>query len=269
MIVASNPPNSRKAQRVATPSTLEAPATAPAASPRRAQQMYERIVASIVEHRLRPGTKLPEERLAALFEVSRTQVRNVLQRLAHEGLVEQQLNRGAFVAAPSRAYSREIFEARRLIEPWLVQRVCECARGRRLAPLRRVLRDEQAARRAGDRHAIVRHSGEFHRVLADLAGNQPLAKSIHELSTQTCLAILLYHAPTAESCRADEHAAIVEAIARGDAPAARRLMSEHLEHIEQSLSEQPVVADVDGLDVLLGLPSGAPDVHTGSRRGVR
>ena len=61
-----------------------------------------------------------------------------------------------------------------------------------------------------------------------------------------------------------EHAA-----KRRETPAARRLMSEHLEHIEHSLSEQPVVADVDGLDVLLGLSPGAPDAHTGSRRGVR
>ncbi|HPU53024.1 MAG TPA: GntR family transcriptional regulator, partial [Burkholderiaceae bacterium] len=51
----------------------------------RTRRMYERILSSFAEHRLAPGTRLREERLAELFEVSRTQVRQVLQRLEHEG----------------------------------------------------------------------------------------------------------------------------------------------------------------------------------------
>ena len=229
--------------------SLDAPSAAP---PTGAQAMYERVVSAIVEQRLRPGTKLPEQKLAARFAVSRTQVRKVLQRLAHEGMVELQLNRGAFVAAPSRAYTQEIFAARRLIEPWLVQRLCTVRSGRALAPLRRVLIEERRARKAGDRHAIVRASGQFHRVLAELAGNPPLTKAMHELTAQTCLAILLYHTPTAMSCRDDEHAAIVAAIARGDASEACKLMRTHLDHIEGALAESPAAAP-DPLDPLAAL----------------
>ncbi len=222
----------------------------PGAAAAGAQAMYERVVSAIVEQRLRPGTKLPEEKLAARFAVSRTQVRRVLQRLAHEGMVELRLNRGAFVAAPSRAYTQQIFMARRLIEPWLVQRLCAGRRGRALAPLRRVLLEERRARKAGDRHAIVRASGEFHRVLAELAGNPPLAKTMHELTAQTCLAILLYHAPTAVCCRNDEHAAIVAAIARGQAGEACELMRTHLDHIEGALAEPLPAAAPDPLAAL-------------------
>jgi DNA-binding GntR family transcriptional regulator len=229
--------------------------TPPAASTVGAQAMYERVVTAIVEQRLRPGTKLPEEKLAARFAVSRTQVRKVLQRLAHEGMVELRLNRGAFVAAPSRAYTQQIFMARRLIEPWLVQRLCAGRRGRALAPLRRVLLEERRARKAGDRHAIVRASGEFHRVLAELAGNPPLAKAMHELTAQTCLAILLYHAPTAVCCRDDEHASIVAAIARGEEGEACQLMRTHLDHIEGALAEPASAAAPDPLAAL------APHVH--------
>jgi DNA-binding GntR family transcriptional regulator len=209
--------------------------------------MYERVVAAIVEQRLRPGTKLPEEKLAARFAISRTQVRKVLQQLAHEGVVELQPNRGAFIAAPSRAYTRELFAARRLIEPWLVERLCAGKRGRTLAPLRRVLLEEQRARKAGDRHAIVRASGQFHRVLADLAGNPPLTKAIHELTAQTCLAILLYHAPTVVCCRNDEHACIVAAIARGATAEACELMRVHLDHIEAALAGSPSSVSSDPL----------------------
>lgn len=234
------------------------PPVAVAASPRD-ERIYARIVTAIVEQRLRPGTKLTEERLARMFAVSRTQVRKVLQRLALEGLVEAQPNRGAFVAAPSRAYTQQIFAARRLIEPWLVKRVCAVARGSKLAPLRQVLDEERRARKAGDRDAIVRYSGEFHRVLADLAGNPPLAKTLRELTAQTCLAILLYHAPTAVACRDDEHRAIGAAIARGDAVTACALMRRHLEHIEGSLGPRPRPAAVDPLDTLLDLATDAHD----------
>jgi DNA-binding GntR family transcriptional regulator len=51
----------------------------------------------------------------------------------------------------------------------------------------------------------------------------------------TCLMIFLYDAPTATSCRADEHSQIIEAIAKRDSARAQRLMLEHLDHIESSM----------------------------------
>ena len=52
---------------------------------------------------------------------------------------------------------------------------------------------------------------------AELAGNSALARNMRELSVLTCLMIFLYDAPTSESCRADEHSQIIEAIAKRDA----------------------------------------------------
>ena len=63
--------------------------------------IYERLVAAIFEHRLAPGMKLGEEGLAAVFGVSRARIRAVLPRLAHEGLVTLEPNRGAFVTQPT------------------------------------------------------------------------------------------------------------------------------------------------------------------------
>src|SRR5688572_18796968 len=85
--------------------------------------IFERVLASIFEHRLPPGTKLGEEQLAAIFGVSRARIRRVLPRLAHEGVVTLEPNRGAFVARPTVADAREVFEARKLIEPGIVARL--------------------------------------------------------------------------------------------------------------------------------------------------
>lgn len=217
--------------------------------------MYESIVAAIVEHRLAPGTRLREERLAELFKVSRTQVRPVLQRLEHEGLVERQPRRGAVICAPDRQASAEIFAARRLVEPWLVKCVCEQRDRVGLKRLERIVRDEERARASGDRRAEVRLSGDFHRELAAIAGNAPLAKLMNDLSVRTCLAILASGASTVRTCREDEHEKLVEAMTRGDAKAAARLMTEHLDHIESALDmPAPPVAD----DELAGLLDPAP-----------
>src|SRR5947199_8340847 len=58
-------------------------------------EIYERIVSAIFEHRLAPGTKLGEDRLAAIFGVSRSRIRPALARLAHEKLVRLEPNRWA------------------------------------------------------------------------------------------------------------------------------------------------------------------------------
>ena len=85
--------------------------------------IFDRILQAVLEHRLPPGTKLVEDRLAELFDTSRAQVRDVLARLADEGVVTIIPNRGACIASPTAEETREVFEARRLIEPALVRRL--------------------------------------------------------------------------------------------------------------------------------------------------
>lgn len=70
-------------------------------------------------------------------------------------------------------------------------------------------------------------------------------RTMRELSTLTCLIIFLYDAPTAMSCRADEHTEIVDAIAKRDIAKANKLMLAHLEHIEHSLKLDSQSVEVD------------------------
>jgi len=208
-------------------------------------EIYEQIYVAIVEHRLRPGTKLVEERLADIFGVSRARVREVLARLAHEQVVDLFPQRGAYVAKPTIEQAIDVFEARRLIEPAVVRRLIEHLTPERVARLRQHQALELDARRREDKRAIVRLSGEFHTLLAEQAGNSALARQMRELATLTCLIIVLYDAPTASSCLADEHSAIIEAIAHRDVPRAQALMLEHLDHIEHSLRLEPASEEVD------------------------
>ena len=213
--------------------------------------IYARLLAAIFEHRLPPGTKLGEDRLAAIFGVSRARIRRVLPRLAHERLVTLEPNRGAFVAKPTVADALENFEARRLIEPGIVARLMAGAGRAEIARLRQHVLAERKARGAGNSLEIVRLSGEFHVLMADLAGNTVLARTMRELALVTCLIIALYDAPEVPHCRSGEHGEIVDAIAAGDQAKAVRLMIEHLDHVEAGLDlSTPVRKRIDLESVL-------------------
>jgi len=198
-------------------------------------EIYERIYVAILEHRLHPGTKLGEEKMADIFGVSRARIREVLARLAHEQIVELFPQRGAYVAKPSIEQARDVFEARRLIEPAVLRRLVETLTPDKIQRLRQHVELEADARRRGDKRAVIRLSGEFHTVLAELAGNSALARTMRELCMLTCLTIFLYDAPTAQSCRDDEHQSIIDAVAKRDRARAEKIMMDHLDHIEGSL----------------------------------
>jgi DNA-binding GntR family transcriptional regulator len=217
------------------------------------EAIYERMLTAIFEHRLPPGTKLGEDRLAGIFGVSRARIRSVLPRLAHEGVVRLEPNRGAFVAQPSVAEARDVFETRRILEPAIARKLA-LDRSRRgdLAPLRQHVAAEARARAVGDTRAVVRLSGEFHILLAERSGNEVLAKTMRELASLTCLIIALYDKPSVPSCLGEEHGQIVDALAAGNGDRAARLMLEHLNHVESNLDlTLPDSAPVD-LEVALG-----------------
>lgn len=213
--------------------------------------IVERITSAILEHRLKPGTKLGEDRLATIFGTNRARIREALARLAHELMVELIPQRGAFVARPTVEQARDVFEARRLIEPALIRRLIAHPDPSKLQRLRAHLAREAEARTQQDTRAIIRLSGEFHQLIAQLAGNGALERAMRELSVLTCLIISLYDAPTSTSCRVDEHEQIVDAIERGDVRLAEKVVLTHLRHIEDSVDLDEEAGNAQ-LEAILG-----------------
>lgn len=202
-------------------------------------EIYERILMAIMEHRLLPGMQLVEERLANIFNVSRTKIREAVGRLVHDCIAINIPQRGAFVASPSIHEAHEVFAARRLIEPALMRQVALTATPRQIASLRAHVARETSTRASDKPHAIIPLSGEFHLLVAEMAGNSFLARTLRELESLSCLIIILYDSPKGHSCPYDDHAKLVDAIEAHDGDRAAELMLHHLDHIEESLDLEP------------------------------
>jgi len=200
-----------------------------------AEQVYQQISEAILEQRLRPGTKLGEQSLSEIFGVNRPIVRRALMRLSYENLVEVRPHRGAFVASPTPEEARQVFEARRVVEDWIVRRCAERADTDALARLRRQADVEAQTAAEGARVRWVRLSGEFHLELARMAGNDRLGRFLEDLVAQTSLIISLYGNAADSVCCNDDHSRIVAAIAAGDGEAAADLTRAHLEACENAL----------------------------------
>ena len=213
------------------------PDSAPAADDR-AMAIRDHLRDAIVEHRLAPGTKLSEAEVGKLFDVSRTVARAALQSLAFEELVRGERNRGAFVASPSPDEAQQLFEARRQIEAGIARAAAERAGpgdfarfdACREAEGRLLLERGPTARRAA-----IRASGEFHLLLAQVAGNAIMQRFMEELIARSSLVIALYGRTGASSCGHNEHGDIVDALRSRDGDGAARLVLLHIDHIEADL----------------------------------
>lgn len=220
--------------------------------------IYERMVATILDHRLSPGTKLVEDKLATAFGVSRTRIRPVLVRLANEQIVTLTPNRGAMVAQPTQTEAREVFEVRRMIEPTLIECFIATCSPADLAVLKRCISEEEAARLAGDMRRAIRLAGDFHLHIANASGHQTLGRILRELVSRTSLILMTYsnnHAQVraeATACGCEEHRALLDAIRLREPREATRLMRKHLNQLESQLQFTSFPGETPDLMVLFG-----------------
>jgi DNA-binding GntR family transcriptional regulator len=207
-------------------------------------QIVESVVTAIVERRLMPGTKLVEQQIADVFSVSRTVVRQALNRLSRDGLVRLEPARGAFVAMPSIEEARQVFEVRRLVEGGLARQLAARIAAPQLAQLRAHLRDERNAVARSDVSGRTHLLADFHVVLARLNGNEVLARVISDLLSRSQLISLMYQSSHSAEHSQAEHVEIVDALQRRDGRAAARLMEQHITSVEQNLRVNPQIPDL-------------------------
>ncbi|WP_310625450.1 GntR family transcriptional regulator [Limnohabitans sp.] len=198
--------------------------------------IVDALTKAIVEHRLHPGTKLAEQKLADHFGVSRTLIRQALFQLVQKRLIRMEPARGAFVATPSSDEARQVFAVRRMIEVEMTRSFVRGATPAQIKALKEHVAEEKAAVSRGDVPGRTDLLGDFHVRIAELMGNDVLAQILSELISRCALITLLYQSTNAAEHSVEEHAEILKAISAKDEKLAVRLMDEHLRHVEESLT---------------------------------
>lgn len=207
-------------------------------------RIVESITAAVVERRLMPGTKLSEQKLADIFQVSRTLVRQALNQLSRDRLVTLEPARGAFIAMPSVDEARQVFQVRAMLEGSMARQLAARITDRQIAELRAHLRDEAAAVARPDVPGRTRLLADFHVVLARMLGNEVLAQLLADLLSRSSLIALMYQSAHSAAHSQDEHVLIVDALDKRDGRAAAKLMEQHITALEQNLRLDPHTADL-------------------------
>ncbi len=181
----------------------------------------------ILHGEVAPGERLNEVEIAAELGVSRGPIREALQRLASDGLVELQAHRGAFVRRLGPGEVRDLFEVRLALETTVARLAAQRATDAQRADL------DALVRAGGDPigHADVRFQGarDLHARLAEATGNTALI--VHVTLVNQELRLLRTRSgevPARAEHAVAEHAAIVAAVRAGDAEGAAAAMDAHL-----------------------------------------
>lgn len=208
-------------------------------------KVLDQIRQDILSCGFQPGEELREAELADRYAVSKSPVRDALQRLQFEGLVETEPRRGHRVTPISVADARDILEMRETLELAAAKRMVRDASEEDLAGL-----DAWREADVSDIRAFASYNRGFHVALSDLSGNRRLAEEMRRLLDayeRLCLVSL-------ERLRADQgdmgqaledHCDLIDALQARDARAAARISQRHVRRsrgqIMKGLENRPIV----------------------------
>ncbi|WP_206673621.1 GntR family transcriptional regulator [Pseudactinotalea terrae] len=202
-------------------------------APRRVlgDEVHATLTALIMDHTIAPDTRLNIEALARDLGVSPTPVREALARLESDGLVAKEPLRGyRTTAVLTPGELAQVFEFRRLVEPWAAAQAAERRTADDVIALRAELASAPAATTGSDyAHyaALAQHDQRFHTMLLRLAGND-VALAAFERTRAHLHQFRYAFSASMTACALTEHRAIVDAIEAGDSRAAQAAMTAHL-----------------------------------------
>lgn len=201
---------------------------------------YATLREHILKRRFASGDRIHVDELAAQLGVSRTPIREALNLLAAEGLVDIVPRSGTFVASVSERDVEEVFELRICLEALAAERVARRGLSEvEAADLGRILRRAREGASPEERamsHAEANRA--FHLRIVELSGNRKLAQIYPALNAHTMMTFVHNASPAwVERWELElaEHQRIVDALARGDDAGAREAMEAHLRRGRESL----------------------------------
>ncbi|MGZ9810833.1 GntR family transcriptional regulator [Pseudoroseicyclus sp. H15] len=195
-------------------------------------QVADRIRAAILSGRLKPGEPLVETALAEQMTVSRAPIREAIQILENDGLVETIAYKGKRVKPLTAREVEEIYSLRSAYEVMAVRRIIE--RGADASALRPLCDEMQRAAEADDLEALTAADEAFHRTLIQIADHDLLLASWRNLYLRIhqIMALRMRHRPTLAEIAAN-HSPIVDALEAQDKELAMKLIADHTRNLNE------------------------------------
>jgi len=205
------------------------------ATPDLVDRVYRSLLDAISDGTFAPGQRITQEEIAQQLAVSRQPVLQAVRLLKKDGFLQDAPGRGIQVAPLDADAIRAIYQVRGALDA-LAARLAAQKRFR-IAPA--LLQAGRAAARGNDVKAMIEADLAFHRALYDAAGNPLIGESaqLHWRHLQRVMGAVLQELGQREAVW-DEHQAIADAIAAGDADRAARLIEEHSLHASHALAER-------------------------------
>lgn len=201
------------------------------------ERVYQAMQELIISRQLAPGQHLVESELAEMLGVSRQPIREALQLLNTSGWVDLEPGYGAFVHAPTPEEVDQLLAVRAVLESESARLASALVDTEGVDRLRKLCQEGEAALAADDTDGMVAANAELHRTVTELSGNKVLMDFVAQIDSR----VQWYFTPIAnvrghESWR--EHAELINAIERGDADEAGRIMREHTERTRAVYQKQ-------------------------------
>jgi len=200
------------------------------------EYVYARLREDIFEMRLLPGDQVTETEVAAYFKVSRTPVREALQRLQSDGLMQGYVRGGWEVVPMDFKRFADLYELRQLIEVHAVTRLCAGpVEGKQAVDMSQInaLKADWCipqAQRLADGRAVAALDECFHQTLVRATGNQEMASAFDRLTDRIRIVRRLdFVYGDCVGSTYDEHAAILANIEARNGAEAVRLITEHID----------------------------------------
>lgn len=191
----------------------------------------DRLRAAIRNGTLLPGTRLVEQDLAEMLEVSRIPVREAIQRLVEEGLVNKVPHRGAFVYLPTLKEIEEISSLRVVLERFIVERAIARWQPEHELALRQIVAQMRQTAEERDFQQIYELDYNFHYTLWTIAEHSIMLEVVSSLRSR--ISRFLYEANSALpatqlTTHVDSHDDLIEVIKTGDVATAQNEMEKHV-----------------------------------------
>lgn len=194
-----------------------------------ADQVYEHLRLAILSGELAQGARVIEAQVAKGLQISRAPVREAVNRLLQDGLLESKTHFGPSVIQMTPEKIRHLYDLRAAIERLAIREVVRRRHHLDLAPLQACVTEMKRRARKKDLTGLVEIEFEFHRLLCDLASNPYITRINTMLDAQVRMALTIDNAHYDNlNDAADEHEPILEAIQSGNANKAADLIEAHI-----------------------------------------